>query len=162
MVVPLYAYKAVVRVSSARGLRTVPISDFVLGPRKTALLPDEMITSVFIPKASLDVPQIFLRHDQRGATDISIVSVAFVVNGHRDRIEWANAAVGAANPTPFTVPEQEERWMGHLNSTKLAEIADKYADRSNPISDVRASADYRKALVKVYIQRAAKIVLSVE
>ncbi|TDF92020.1 FAD binding domain-containing protein [Paenibacillus piri] len=162
MVVPLAACKAVIRVSSANGSRSIPISDFLLGPRTTALKPNEMITSVLIPQACLDVPQIFLRHDQRGATDISIVSVALIVKGSRDQVEWASAAVGAANPVPYTLPELEHQWKGGLNAGKLTAIAESYAAHSKPITDVRASAKYRQAMVKVYVERAAKALLGME
>ncbi|MDF2668962.1 MAG: hypothetical protein K0R67_1268 [Paenibacillus sp.] len=161
MVVPLAACKAIIRVSGMNGSRSIPISEFLLGPRKTALKPNEILTSILIPDACLDVPQVFLRHDQRGATDISIVSVALILKGNREQIEWASAAVGAANPVPLTLPEEDSQWKGSLSAEKLTKIAKAYAAHSRPITDVRASAEYRQAMVKVFLERAAKALVGV-
>ncbi|NMO96395.1 hypothetical protein HII30_11495 [Paenibacillus lemnae] len=160
MVVPLAAARAVIRLSGVNGSRSLPISDFILGPRQTALAPDEMITSVLVPKECLHVPQIFMRHDQRGATDISIVSVAVIAKSSGDQLEWARAAVGAANAVPVILPEEQEAlWQGVMDEDKLTRMSELYAASSNPISDVRASAEYRRAMVKVFTARAARQVL---
>jgi len=160
MVVPLVAYRAEVRLAGADGTRSVPIADFITGPKATQLRERELITSLFIPARVLEVPQVFLRHDQRAATDISIVSVALLLQGKGHEIEWGTAAVGAAAPKPFTLSaEEEERWSGELTAAKLDELSALYVQHSSPITDVRASAEYRRALVGTYIKRAANALL---
>ncbi|MGG6313364.1 FAD binding domain-containing protein [Paenibacillus macerans] len=160
MVVPLAAYRAEIRLAGAEGTRSVPIADFISGPKVTVLRERELIASLFIPARMLEVPQVFLRHDQRAATDISIVSVALVLQGRKDEIEWGTAAVGAAAPKPFVLDSEEERlWAGELSAAKLGELSGLYARRSSPITDVRASAEYRRALVGTYIQRAANALI---
>ncbi|MGP0584754.1 FAD binding domain-containing protein [Paenibacillus timonensis] len=161
MVVPLVAYRAEVRLAGVDGTRSVPIADFISGPKATQLRERELIASLFIPARMLEVPQVFLRHDQRAATDISIVSVALLLQGKGREIEWGTAAVGAAAPKPFVlVAEDEQRWSGELTAAKLDELGDLYTRRSSPITDVRASADYRRALVGTYIKRAASALLA--
>ncbi|ANS73283.1 hypothetical protein AWM70_00710 [Paenibacillus yonginensis] len=160
MVVPLVAYRAEVRLASQTGSRSVPVSEFIIGPKRTALREGEMIVSLFIPARSLDVPQVFLRHDQRSATDISIVSVALLLSAKAGQIEWGTAAVGAAAPKPFVLgPEEEQGWSGELDAGKLQQLGDLYAQASSPITDVRAGADYRRSLVGTYIKRAAGLLL---
>ncbi|MBW4084576.1 xanthine dehydrogenase family protein subunit M [Paenibacillus sp. S150] len=156
MVVPLVAYRAEVRLSGPAGTRGVPVAEFIQGPKLTGLQPGELIVSLFIPQRMLGVRQIFLRHDQRAATDISIVSVALVLAGTGKEVDWASAAVGAAAPKAFTLSEEEELlWRGGLNDSKLQQLAELYEQRSSPISDIRASAAYRRSLVNTYIKRAA-------
>jgi CO/xanthine dehydrogenase FAD-binding subunit len=161
MLVPLVAYRAEVRLASASGSRSVPIADFVEGPKRTQLRPGEMIVSLFIPARMLGAPQIFLRHDQRAATDISIVSVALILQGNARQVEWGTAAVGAAAPKPFTLSDEEERlWAGKLDADKLRRLGELYAQRSSPITDVRAGAQYRRSLVGTYVVRAGQTLLS--
>ncbi len=154
MVVPLFAYGAHVQLAGPNGMRSVPIRDFIVGPRKTALEPGELITSVIIPKEVLGTPQVFLRHDQRGATDISLVSAAVVLKGTPAFIEWGATAVGAANPAPLTLSDVDAQWNGPLTEENVRRISEAYAERCKPITDVRASAEYRKAMVGVYIRKA--------
>lgn len=158
MVVPLVAYRAEVRLAGADGSRSVPVEEFITGPKQTGLREGEIITSLFIPERMLGIPQIFLRYDQRAATDISIVSVALVLQGSAGQVEWATAAIGAAAPKPFTLNAEEELlWNGELNEDKLEKLGDLYARRSSPITDIRASAEYRRSLVGTHIKRAARL-----
>jgi len=160
MAVPLIAYRAEVRLAGAYGTRSLPIAEFIKGPKLTELRPGEIITSLFIPDRMLGTPQVFLRHDQRAATDISIVSIALVFQGRGDQVEWATAAIGAAAPKPFTLSSEEEQlWTGELNADKLEQLGELYKRRSSPITDVRASADYRRSLVGTYVIRAARVLL---
>ncbi len=160
MVVPLIAYRAEVRLAGAYGTRSLPIAEFIKGPKLTELQQGEIITALFIPQRMLGIPQIFLRHDQRTATDISIVSVALVLEGKGRYADWASAAVGAAAPKPFTLsPEEEQQWIGEIDADKLETLASLYEQHSSPITDVRASAAYRRSLVKTYIKRAASALL---
>ena len=156
MVIPLVAYAAEVKLVSVHGERWVSITQFIQGPRQTLLRPEELITAIRIPNESLHHPSAFVRHDQRGATDISIVSAAVVFHGNADSIQWGRAAVGAAHPVPLSLPEVDARWAGPLTIEKVEEVASGYARSCRPISDVRASADYRRAMVKVFIRRAVQ------
>lgn len=161
MVVPLVAFRAEVRLAGKEGTRTVPVSEFITGPKRTNLREGELIVSLFIPAFNLEVPQVFLRHDQRSATDISIVSVALLLNVNDQRIDWGTAAIGAAAPKPFVLgAEEEQHWEGELNAEKLQQLAAMYAAASSPITDIRASEEYRRALVGTYVQRAARLLLN--
>lgn len=160
MVIPLAAYQARVNLSSVESSRSILLTDFIEGPRKTQLADNELITSVFIPNQVLGVPQTFLRHDQRGGTDISLVSVAAVVKGTEQHPEWMQIAVGAANYKPVYLPDLHQFLKGSGTfAARLEQIADLYAEHCHPISDVRASAEYRLAMVKVFLKRAVSEIL---
>jgi CO/xanthine dehydrogenase FAD-binding subunit len=161
MLVPLFAYRAEVRLTGAYGTRSVPIEAFVTGPKRTELQHGELITSLFVPARMLDTPQIFLRHDQRAATDISIVSIALILQGTAQQVEWGTAAIGAAAPKPYTLSQKEDSlWSGEIRTDKLESLGDLYAQRSSPITDIRAGAAYRRSLVKTYTIRAAQTLLA--
>lgn len=154
MIVPLAAYHSKIKLRSLAGTRTLPIDDVLVGPKKTRITEKEMIVSVVIPNEFLNVPQTFLRLDQRGGTDISLVSVAAIVKGTKDQIENAQIAVGAAHFKPLVLPDLTEMLKGTMTLENLDVIAERYAEVCQPISDIRASAEYRRAMVKVFIKKA--------
>ncbi|WP_251548720.1 FAD binding domain-containing protein [Neobacillus muris] len=160
MIVPLAAYQARIKIASPNGVRILPFDEIITGPKKTQLAQNEMILSVLIPKESLGVPQTFLRHDQRGGTDISLVSVAALVKGTTSKIELAQIAIGAAHYKPMVLKDLTDRLDGTLTTDQLDRIAEWYAENCQPISDIRASAEYRRAMVKVFVKKAITEVLS--
>jgi CO/xanthine dehydrogenase FAD-binding subunit len=103
--------------------------------------------------------KFFLRHDQRGGTDISLVSVAAVIVGTRENLSSIKIAVGAANSKPVFLPDLKEIVKGKLSSEQEEKLANFYAENCNPITDVRASAEYRRAMVKVFIKKAISEIL---
>lgn len=184
MVVPLIAYGAVADVRSTRGVRKIRVDQLVAGPGVTTLEADELIVSVTIPKAVLGTRQAFLRHDQREGTDISLVSAAVVLSRSgpspevptaRDGRYDVRVCVGAANPIPYRLENSNHRYEfvnGEIQQSDadgsnhrrgadaLTQIARECAQAVRPITDVRATADYRRAMVEVFVRRALQQVLS--
>ncbi|WP_206922472.1 FAD binding domain-containing protein [Alicyclobacillus suci] len=158
MMVPLFALGARVVLQSVQGERRIRIEDFVLGPKQTSILKHELITHIHIPETGLFAPQTFLRLDQRGGTDISLVSVAVVAKVDR-QASHVNIVVGAASPKPFSVPMAEEMVHKDAASDVMKRVAALYAAHAAPITDVRASADYRRAMVGVLVERGLGKVL---
>ncbi|MCM3712540.1 FAD binding domain-containing protein [Alkalihalobacillus oceani] len=150
LIIPLVAYEATVTLKSKERTRIVPLVDFVTAPKKTTLEKNEMITAIFIPDKVSGLPQTFLRHDQRGGTDISLVSVAVVLEESSRRVNWLNVAVGAANGKPVFAAFHDVE----SNETAIARLAELVAAQCQPITDVRASAAYRQAMVSVFIKKA--------
>lgn len=128
---PLLCLDAELRVAGPGGERSIPIRDFFRAPGKTALAPDEILVRIVVPvRAGRGA---FLKFSPRNAMDLAVVSVAcFASDGVR------RVALGAVAPTPFLVPDSPEE------AARLA----------RPIDDVRASAEYRRALVPVLVRRA--------
>lgn len=154
---PLYALGAAVGVAGARGERTIPISDLIVGPKQTALADDELIVSVTIPAAT--GPQEFLKVGTRNAMVISVASVALVVDPGARAVA---CALGSVGPTVLRCPEAEAMAAREADWPE-ARIRDPRAyetfgamcsDAARPIDDHRADAAYRRHSIAVLSRRA--------
>ena len=151
---PLLALGAAITlVSKARGTRTLPLSEFILGPRKTALQPDELITELAFP-ADGAVKSGYFKFALRNAMAISLVSGAVVIRMKGKKIREAGLALGAATPKPYRVTQAEEMLKGQAPTDALIrEVAKVAAASTSPISDIRASAEYRREMTEVMTRR---------
>ena len=134
---PLLVCDAEVELASAHGQRTLPLHEFITGPKRNALRDDELILGV-----AMDMPsgtQTFMKVGPRNAMVISVVSLALRVDGE------LSAAFGSAGPVP------------RLVRAPLSE-ADSFSERvlaaASPIDDVRGSAAYRRHALRVLTTRA--------
>jgi CO/xanthine dehydrogenase FAD-binding subunit len=150
---PLLALDASVELASTEGRRIVPLPEFLLGYRATALRPGELITSVAIPATALAGRSAFLKLGSRSHLVISIVMVAarLVVDG-TGRIETARVAVGACAPTAERLASLESRITGSSPGDIVIEPAD--LAQLQPIDDPRATAEYRREAARVLVRRA--------
>jgi CO/xanthine dehydrogenase FAD-binding subunit len=139
---PLLIGDAVVELASLRGERTVPINEFLLGPKRNALAEDELIAGV---RVSADgARQTFMKVGPRNAMVISVVSLALAVDRERDEVR---AAFGSAGPVPALVTAP----LG-----ELAAFPERVAADASPIDDVRGSAAYRRHALRVLTARAVE------
>lgn len=152
---PLQALAAsVTLVSKARGARTVPLTEFFLGPRQTVLAQDELITEISFPAAQGEVKSAYFKFALRKAMAISLISGAVVLHMDGAKIRQAGLALGAVAPTPYRVTKAEKMLAGETpTETLVREVAKVAADSSNPISDIRASAEYRREMTEVMTRR---------
>jgi CO/xanthine dehydrogenase FAD-binding subunit len=152
---PLLALGAGVELASARGLRRMPLADFLLGPRRTALTPGEVLAAVLIPPAGLRGRSAFVKLGARSHLVISIAMVAarLVVEG--GRIAEAAVAVGACSPVAARLPLVEAALVGAEPGSAADRVAaaDVQAPLA-PIDDVRATADYRRQAAVGLVRRA--------
>lgn len=137
---PLVAGLAEVEVASVRGRRRMPVTDFALGPKRSALAADELIVEVTLPVAT--GPQTFLKVGPRNSMVISIASLALVVDPERAEVR---AAYGSAGPVVGLV---------RLGLAEARDLPDAVATACRPIDDVRGSADYRRHALRVLAARA--------
>ena len=150
---PLLILDAEVELASRRGRRHLALSEFLLGPRKTALQQDEILTAILIPKASASAPSTWLKLGARDSLVISIVMVAAKLEVRGARITGAALAVGAAGPVATRLPEVEAALTGETLDT--AEIDDAMvAAALSPIDDPRADARYRAKAAAEALRRA--------
>lgn len=159
---PLLALGAEVELASLRGRRRLPLADFVLGNRRTALAADEILVAIHLPPQPSLARSVFLKLGARTYLVISIASVAAVIaKDDAGRIASARIAVGACSAAPQRLSGLEERLVGKEAAPTLAETVspDDLATLS-PIDDVRASAAYRKDAALVLVRRALAGVLS--
>ena len=157
----LLAYDACVVLASADGERSVPVSEFFTGYRKTGMRPDEIILEIVLPRAppaadGLVRREDFLKVSHRRELDISIVSAAFCVDCDAGGIvRRARLAYGGVAETPRRARRAEAALVGR----RLSEGADAaialLRSEFTPIDDVRGSALYRKGLVVSLFEKFA-------
>ena len=157
---PLLAAQAEVVLRGVREQRQVPLDDFCLGPGRTARSQDEVLCEVRFRVPGFHSGSAYLRFSPRRSMDIAFVSVAAYVTlatDHR-RIERVTIALGAVAPTVIRVRRAEEFLAGAEPEPKAFEAAGALASAEcSPISDVRASAEYRRDLVRVLVPRCLRV-----
>lgn len=153
---PLLAYDALITLVSQRGQRTLPLADFFTGPGATVLAPDELILSVRVPLPPPRTAAVFLKLGKRRAMAIAVASVAARLTVDAGgRVTVARIALGSVGPTPLRAVRAEAVLQGaRLDEEVVASAARQARDQASPISDIRASADYRRRLVEVLTRRA--------
>lgn len=141
------------------GSRALSVDDLLLDYRTTALERGELITSVHIPEPAGRASSAFLKLGVRRAMEISIVCVgASVAIGEDGEIASAGLGLGSVAPVTLRSTTAEEILVGQKPSDELFAAAGDAAGRQcNPIDDLRASSDYRRAMVPVLIRRALRI-----
>jgi len=150
---PLLAADASVRLVSPAGSRQVRLSDFFIGPRRTALLPDEIVTEIAIPSPA--PTSAYMRFTPRGALDLAFVGCAVSLDLDGERCVDCRIGLGAVAPTPIRARPAEEILRGERLTLKRVLIAaESAASTAQPITDVRASAAFRRTIVKVLVKRA--------
>lgn len=150
----LMALGAWVMLASVNGTRRVPLEAFYTGVRKTVLKPDEMLVDIAFPALKTDQRGTFLKLGLRRAQAISLVNVAIVLTLESSRVKSTLITLGAVAPIIIHASEAEA-WLvsRELTDDVIAHAADLAADSSRPIDDIRGSAAYRKAMVRVLVMR---------
>ncbi|HYG57307.1 MAG TPA: xanthine dehydrogenase family protein subunit M [Symbiobacteriaceae bacterium] len=154
LVPPLLTVGAEVTLASAAGSRTVPLCEFVLGVRKTARRPDELVTEVAFPAVSPAARSSYFKFALREAMAISVVSGAVVLEFDGDLCTSARIALGAVAPTPVRAASVEAQLVGRpITEAVAAAAAAQVGSDISPISDVRATADYRAWVAEAMVRR---------
>jgi len=156
---PLYASRARVEVASTRGTRTIEIEDFITGPKRNVLEPDELIAAFHMPIANGG--QQFAKIGTRNAMVIAVCSFAISLN---DEARTVGTCLGSAAPTPRRAHEaeqfvaQELDWDGRteIGRDVLQRFGQLVADAASPIDDQRGSAAYRRHALNVMARRTLK------
>ncbi len=151
----LMSMDAALEVRSARGARQIPVSDFVLGNRRTALARHEMVRAIRIPKPAGEAVSAFLKLGARHYLIISIVAVAGVLETDGEgRVQAARLTVGACSEVAMRLPDLEQAVHGQPLGPDLARLVhpDHFA-ALRPIDDLRGSADYRRQSARVLTRR---------
>jgi CO/xanthine dehydrogenase FAD-binding subunit len=153
---PLLVYDAVVILAKANAKREIPLVDFFTGPGQTVLTPDEILTEIRIPAFPPHTSSKFIKLGKRKAMAIAVVSVATRLTLDRaGNISQARIALGSVAPKPLRAFKAEAALEGQSPNVALfAEGGQVASSESSPISDIRASEDYRKKMVAVLTRRA--------
>ncbi|MGZ8695018.1 MAG: FAD binding domain-containing protein, partial [Gaiellaceae bacterium] len=143
---PLLVADATVELGSVRGVRTLPLTEFFLGPKRNALADDELVLAVRL--APSGQPQTFMKVGPRNAMVIAVCSLAVLADRERGELR---AAYGSAGPVPALVTAPLDA---------RADFPDLVAGAASPIDDVRGTAAYRRHALRVLTKRALDRVLA--
>lgn len=144
----LLALGASVRLASARGLRDVPVAEFLTGYRATARRPDELIESIAIPARPAGERRAFRKVGTRRAQSIAKVVVALALVRDGARVASATVAAGSVAPRTVLLPEVAAELVGRApDAASIERAARAAASGVTPIDDVRSTALYRRAVL---------------
>lgn len=154
----LYAMGASVELASSKGARALPLKDFILGPGRTALTPGEVLAAVRVPSCGHWQLAHFEKVGRREALAIAVVSLAALLEFKEGKVSRARLAWGSVGPTVVRCDAAQEALVGRaLTLTSLREAADLAHQAVSPISDLRASAQYRRQVAGNLLLRLAAL-----
>jgi len=159
---PLMALGAQVTLKSRGGERTVPLSEFYRGVRKTVMQPEEMLIDISIPAMKRNQKGAFVKLGLRRAQAISIVNAAMLVTfrdcssseGPNSQIEDVVITLGSVAPTIIHASQPERYLKGRrLDQDAILYAAELAKMDAKPIADIRSGAEYRNEMVRVCVER---------
>jgi len=156
---PLLTLDASVELTSGQGTREVALCDFLQGVRKTDRAADEILTSIHIPDLPDGSKGAFVKLGARKYLVISICMVAVVVQVKDGSVTDIRIAIGAASPVAQRLTTLETALRGLPAKGLTNAITDDLIHGLTPISDVRATSDYRQAAATQVIRRAVTLAL---
>ena len=158
---PLLCFDAMATLRSPSGERSVGLDELWTGPGTTSARPDELLIALDLPAPVAGSGSSYVRLEYRRQMEIAVVGATAVVTVDGDRVTDARVAITALTPTIRRVPEAESPLVGSRGGDDaVAMSAAAAAAASTPISDVRASADYRRAMAEVIASRAITAALT--
>lgn len=141
----LYAFEAILSIIGPDGEREISIQDFIQGPGKTALRDHEILAHIKLKR--IDLHSEFIKVGLRQSMAISVVSVAFV---HDSTFNRLRIAAGSVAPTVVLLDRFTSEFL--KNKSKLADLLHLVDDEIAPIDDIRATAKYRRQVLKNLIK----------
>ena len=158
----LIALGAQVALVGRYGTRIIPLEDFFVGPNRTAIEPDEILTEVVIPDQQT-TGSAYFKFGLRRSGALAVVGVAASVVAVKTHVEQARIVLGAVGPIPMRAKKAEELLAGNVASEAALEEAGRAAAAEcRPISDIRGSEEYRRDMVRVFTKRALRKALHLE
>ena len=160
---PLYASHAEIEVASTEGIRLVPVSEFIVGPKRNSLKENELISAFYVPEA--EGPQQYSKIGPRNAMVIAVCSFGLALHPKEGKL---GACIGSAGPTPIRAKDAEDFVEGvleegglwesraQIGESALRRFGEMVAAAARPIDDVRGTAEYRRHSVGVLAQRTLK------
>jgi CO/xanthine dehydrogenase FAD-binding subunit len=154
----LAALEALVEIAGPTGRRSLPVGEFMLGVKRTALASDEMITAITVPV--VEGWQGYAKVGVRNAMVIAVASASLVLDQKRRRVR---IALGSVGPTVLRCHDAEVQLAEALDWSSLGatdqalrRFAELVSEASSPITDHRATAEYRRHAVGVLARRLAR------
>jgi carbon-monoxide dehydrogenase medium subunit len=158
---PLLSLEAVIHTVQADGAkRQIPVERFFAGPNRTVLAGEELIARVTFPKPKDPSKSAYIKLGLRNASAISVVSIALLLETEGAVCRKARVSLGSVAPTPMRAYGVEKALEGKEASETLKRACgDMIKKEISPISDIRASAEYRRWTASVLFRRAIQTAL---
>lgn len=151
----LLTLEAKVKLVSEKGGKIVPLEDFFSGPGKTTLDDGEIVQEIQVPKMPEGSRALYIKLGPRHSMDLAVVGVAVLIILNDAICRDIKIGLGAVSPTPMRAVKAENVLRGQKLNDAIIEKASQIAsEESQPIDDQRASAEYRRDMVKVLTTRA--------
>lgn len=155
MAIPLLTLDALIKIESTGEKKEVKLKDFFVGPGETILQDDEMIVGIEFDQSDINKNGYFIKMGQRKAMAISIATLAVNLEVSQNKINQIRIAAGSVAPTPVRLTGVESFLKGKEINDKLVEEAiDRVRKEVKPISDIRASEEYRRYISGILFKRA--------
>ena len=158
----LMALDAQAVIRSTSGERTVPLDEFFVDYFETVVQEGEMLTSVKLPPLSANARTCYVKFLPRTEDDYATVAVAARLQlDANNRVEDVRVALGAAAPVPLRAKRVEDAIRGQtLTEGIIDDAAELVTQEVDPIADIRGSAEYKRAMARVWTSRALKSLLN--
>jgi carbon-monoxide dehydrogenase medium subunit len=161
--VPLLALEATLVVAREGTSRQIPIEQFFRGPNRTVLKPDEIIKEISFQKPISNARMSYIKLGRRSAMAISVVSVAVVLEMEDNKCKKVRIGLGAVAPKPVRAYGVEKMLEGEEITEKLIRACSENVQKEiHPITDIRASAEYRRAMTAVLLKRLIQGIIQTE
>ncbi len=159
----LLAMNCELQIAAGNGAKTMGLDQFFTGPNSTVLNRNEVLAQIIIPKEIEQFKGIYLKHGPRKAMDIGIVNIAILLDADVSSgfCNQIMIALGAVAPRPIRAKKAEALLNANrLTPELIQEAAEAASDEATPISDFRASAGYRRDLVKNLVAKGIDQILN--
>ena len=154
MALPLLVHEAKLKLQRPQGTRLIPVEELFKGQGKTCLFPEEILTEIILNQPAQNSKSVFLKIG-RVKMDLAIASLAVLLAMEGKRCLKARLAAGSVAPVPLRLKKIEVLLEGKLLTKDLIEEAQELAIKViTPISDIRASRQYRRQILAVLVKRA--------
>ncbi len=152
---PLMALGARIEIRGSGGLREAPLEELMVGPGATTLERGEIVTAIMVPTPKRESRSAYIKFSPRSKVDIAAVNIAVSTTMTQGRIDDVAIFLGTVAPTPIRARQAENLLAGsQLSESLLANAAAAARDECQPITDLRATEEYKRHLVEVLTKRA--------
>jgi carbon-monoxide dehydrogenase medium subunit len=162
MIPPLIALGALLNVRSTSGQRSIHCEKFFKGPGRTVLKSGEVLTEIFFPLSEKNCHTAFVKLSRRESVDLAIVNVAVWIRVNESNMcDDVRIVLGAVAPIVMRAYLSESLLKNKRLDNNLIQIAgNKVAEEVQPISDLRASVDYRIEMSRIITIRALEAIMT--
>jgi len=153
--IPLLVYEATCVIQGPNGRRVIPVEKIFGGVQKNTLRRSEILTEILVPLPPAGARGTYYKFGLRQAMDLAVVGVGTLVRTKNGAFDEVRIALGSVAPKPFRVKKAERLLKGkRIEDRLIRDVSEAAVVESAPITDIRASKEYRIELIKELIYRA--------